>query len=299
MKNWLYQHWRAFGHAFVRLSHYPFGTLLSALVIGIALALPGSGFVLLENLAGLARGISSKPEISLFLAQEATPDLRQTLETGLHQIPEVATLRFISKEAAVQELAENGWGDVLQGLSTNPLPDAYVIGLNTDSPEIFESVRTQLQALPGVALVQVDAAWVRRLAALIGLGQTALAGLGLLLGIALVIITFNTIRLMILTQRPEIEVSRLLGATDALISRPFYWLGALQGFLGGLIAWGAVWGVVWGIRPPVQQLAQTYNAVFTINGPTPGMTFALIAAAIALGWLGSVISVKRNLAVTD
>ena len=204
----------------------------------------------------------------------------------------------MSKDAALKELSERGLGDVLQGLPDNPLPDAYVLSLKGDEPRHFEALKTQLMAQPGVEHVQLDSAWVARLSALIELGRTAVLGLGLLLAVALIIVTFNTIRLMILTQRPEIEVSRLLGATDALISRPFYWLGALQGFFGGLIALAAVWGVVHAIRPPVTRLAQTYDAIFSVSGQDTATSLALIIAAVALGWLGSIISVRRNLAVT-
>ncbi len=297
MQAWLYLHWRAFCHAWVRLMRQPFGTFLSALVIGIALALPGAGFVLLDNMSSLARGVAGKPEVSVFLKSDASPEQRQAIEESLRQNPRIASSRFVGKDLAREELIQNGWGDVLEGLSENPLPDAYVLGLHGDVPEHFTELASTLSALPGVERVQLDSVWVRRLAALIDLGRTITLGLGVLLAIALVIVTFNTIRLMILTQRPEIEVSRLLGATDALISRPFYWLGALQGFLGGLMALAAIWAVVFLVRSPVDQLARTYDAIFAVQGPSTGLTIILIAAAVFLGWLGSVISVKRNLAV--
>jgi cell division transport system permease protein len=119
-----------------------------------------------------------------------------------------------------------------------------------------------------------------------------------LLGFALVIVTFNTIRLQILTQRQEIEVSRLLGATDPFIRRPFYWFGGLQGALGGLVALGTVWLGVRVLAQPVARLAETYGAVFTLNGPDWRAAIAIVLFATFLGWLGAAISVRRHLAST-
>ena len=120
--------------------------------------------------------------------------------------------------------------------------------------------------------------------------------LALLLGIALVIVTFNTIRLQILTQRHEIDVSRLLGATDPFIRRPFYWFGGLQGLLGGGVALATVWFTVSALRAPVESLATTYGAVFVLSGPGAGASAAILGFAALLGWIGSAISVRRHLA---
>jgi cell division transport system permease protein len=153
-----------------------------------------------------------------------------------------------------------------------------------------------MQTWPRVAHVQLDSAWVQRLHALIGLGRSAVLMLAGLLGFALVIVTFNTIRLQILTQRQEIAVSRLLGATDPFIRRPFYWFGGLQGALGGLVALGTIWAGVTGLAQPVARLAETYGAIFLLSGPDWRVSVAIVVFAAFLGWLGAVISVRRHLA---
>ncbi len=296
MIQWLYLHARAFTQAFARLADQPLGTLLSALVVGIALSLPAGGYLLLDNVASLARGISGAPEISLFLDVSAEADDIAAIGQRLKAEPALASYRYVPRDEALRQLERSGLGDVLGGLGANPLPDAFVITLGSGEPALFERLSGEMAAWPKVAHVQLDSAWVQRLHALLGLGRSAVLMLAGLLGFALVIVTFNTIRLQILTQRPEIEVSRLLGATDRFIRRPFYWFGILQGVLGGLVALGTVWLGVQALAAPVATLAATYGAVFTLAGPGPKESAAIIAFAALLGWLGSAVSVRRHLA---
>ncbi|ENO89141.1 permease-like cell division protein FtsX [Thauera linaloolentis] len=296
MSNWFYLHARAIAHALRRLFGQPVGTLLSALVVGIALSLPGGGYLLLDNLASLARGVSGTPEISVFLDTQAQKADADALEARLKALPQLASYRFVARDEALKQLAASGLGDVLGGLGDNPLPDAFVLTPRGEDPELFERMAADIGTWPRVAHVQLDSAWVARLHALLELGRLAVLMLAGLLGFALVIVTFNTIRLQILTQRQEIEVSRLLGATDPFIRRPFYWFGGLQGALGGLVALGTVWAGVQALGQPVARLAETYGAVFVLGGPDWRASAAIVAFAAFLGWLGAVISVRRHLA---
>lgn len=296
MTHWLYLHWRAFAQALRRLAAQPLGTLLSALVVGIALSLPAGGYLFLDNLASLARGVSGTPEISLFLESDAGAADAAAIERRLEAEPELASYRFVPRDEALRELERSGLGDVAGALAANPLPDAFVLRPRSEDPATFDALSAKIQGWPKVAHVQLDSAWVKRLHALLGLGRSAVLLLAGLLGFALVIVTFNTIRLQILTQRHEIEVSRLLGATDPFIRRPFYWFGGLQGLLGGVVALGTVWAVVAGLGHPVADLAASYGAVFTLAGPGEAESAAIVAFAVFLGWLGAAISVRRHLA---
>ncbi len=296
MLNWLYLHGRAILHALRRLLAQPLGTMLSALVVGIALSLPAAGYVLLENIAILARGVSGTPEISLFMARGATADDLAEIEGRLTVEPEVASFRHVSPDEALRQLERAGLGDVVGSLPENPLPDAFVVTPRGDSPELYDQLHDVFAAWPQVEHVQLDSAWVQRLHALLGLGRSAVLLLTALLGFALVIVTFNTIRLQILTQRHEIDVSRLLGATDPFIRRPFYWFGSLQGALGGLVALATVWVTVTALSGPVASLSATYGAVFMLRGPELPESLGIVLFAGFLGWLGSAISVRRHLA---
>ncbi len=295
MRAWLYQHRKAVAHAIGRLLAQPLGTVLSALVVGIALALPAGGFVLVDNVASLARGVTGSPEISVYLSLDASADDVKRIETKLRESKDLTGFQFVSRDTALAQLAANGLSDVLDGLKDNPLPHAFIITPASDEPALFESLKARFSAWPKVEHVQLDAAWVQRLHALLELAEFGVSLLAVLLATALVIITFNTIRLQILTQRAEIEVTRLLGATDQFIRRPFYWLGCLQGLLGGLIAWGIVATGVSLLRAPVEELAKAYGAVFSLGGANAEQVAALLAVSVALGWLGTALSVRRHL----
>ena len=296
MINWFYLHLRALGHALRRLVAQPLGTLLSALVVGIALSLPGGGYLLLDNVGSLARGVSGAPEISLFLEMSAGTAEIAAIEQRLKGENELASYRFVPRDEGLRQLEAAGLGDVLGGLKANPLPDAFVLAPRREDPALFERMAERMRAWPKVAHVQLDSAWVERLHALLGLGRSAVLMLAGLLGFALVVVTFNTIRLQILTQRQEIAVSRLLGATDPFIRRPFYWFGGLQGALGGLVALGTMALGVEALAAPVARLAETYGAVFALSGPDLEASLAIVAFAAFLGWLGAAISVRRHLA---
>jgi len=296
MTNWLYLHVRAIVDALRRLLGQPLGTLLSALVVGIALSLPGGGYLLLDNVASLLRGVSGAPEISVFLETGAGAADVALIEKRLKAEPALASFRYVPRDEALRQLERGGLGDVLGGLTANPLPDAFIVSPRGEDPAVFERLAGAMKGWPRVAHVQLDSAWVERLHALLGLGRSAVLMLAGLLGFALVIVTFNTIRLQIMTQRQEIAVSRLLGATDPFIRRPFYWFGGLQGTLGGLVALGTVWLGVQGLAQPVARLAETYGAVFVLSGPDWRASVAIVAFAAFLGWLGAVISVRRHLA---
>ena len=296
MSNWFYLHLRALAHALRRLVAQPLGTLLSALVVGIALSLPGGGYLLLDNVGSLARGVSGTPEISLFLAMDAGAAEIAAIEQRLKGENELASYRFVPRDEGLRQLEAAGLGDVLGGLKANPLPDAFVLAPRREDPALFERMAERMRTWPKVAHVQLDSAWVERLHALLALGRSAVLMLAGLLGFALVVVTFNTIRLQILTQHQEIAVSRLLGATDPFIRRPFYWFGSLQGALGGLVALGTMALGVEALAAPVARLAETYGAVFALSGPDLEASLAIVAFAAFLGWLGAAISVRRHLA---
>lgn len=299
MRNWLYLHARAIGHALRRLLGQPVGTLLSALVVGIALSLPGGGYLLIDNLASLARSVSSTPEISVFLDPAAGKAEIDAFDARLQALPELAGHRFVPRDEALRQLESSGLGDIVAGLPGNPLPDAFVLRPRGEDPALFETLAGEIASWPHVAHVQVDSDWVKRLHALLELGRSAVLMLAGLLGFALVIVTFNTIRLQLLTERQEIAVSRLLGATDPFIRRPFYWFGGLQGALGGLVALGTIWLGVAALAKPASVLAKTYGMLFVLSGPKWPEALAIIAFAVFLGWVGAAISVRRHLAAGE
>ena len=234
MSTWVYQHRLALAQAFRRLFGSPLGTLLSVLATGIALALPTAGYLALSNLQQLTRHSAPAPQVSLFLGVETTRKAAIDIGQRLESHPAIQSHTFLPREQTLARMkGTEGLDEVIGALVQNPFPDAYTVVPVSTSPEAIEMLAEELRTWPDVEHVQLDSVWARRLAALLQLGRTGLALLAILLGTGLVAITFNTIRLQLLTQRAEIEVSRLLGATDAFIRRPYYYFGAIQGLGGG------------------------------------------------------------------
>jgi cell division transport system permease protein len=284
---WLRQHRQALASALRRLS------LLNALVIGVALALPAGGYALLEGLRGVAGRVALDAQIAVFLRPEARRPEAEALGKALRAERRIENVRFVPREDALRELsAVQGMPEVIAALGTNPLPDAFVVTAREGS---LEALAADLGNLPGVAHVQADAVWARRLAALANVGRLALWLLSALLGTGLVAVTFNTIRLQILTQREEIEVSKLIGATDGFIRRPFYYLGLLQGLAGGALALAIVGAGFLILNREVRTLAESYGSGFRFALLPAQDAMAIVLFAGVLGWLGAHLAVARHL----
>jgi len=262
---------------------------LNALVIGIALALPAGGYALLESLRPAGVRLALEPRISLFLEPQVRRADAEALGKRLRADPRIAGVRFVPREEALKEMsAVQGMSEVIGALGRNPLPDAFVVTTR-------ENIADELAKLPGVAHVQADAVWARRLAAAAAIVELGLALLAALLGAGLVAVTFNTIRLQILTQRAEIEVSKLIGATDAFIRRPFYYLGLLQGLAGGGVALILVVAALALLNREVRVLADSYGSSFRFDFLSMGEAAAVLLFAALLGWTGAQLSVGRHL----
>lgn len=300
MSRWLSQHRLALLSALGKLAAQRAASFLNVLVIGIALSLPTGGYVVLESLRSIAQRFSLEPQMSIFLDAGATPADRAALETRLKSEQRVGSLRFVSRDEALDQLrGTEGIAEVIAALNQNPLPDAFIIKLRQAPAEQFDDLAEVLRKQPGVAQVQADSAWARRLAALLGVGRLSMALLATLLAMGLVAVTFNTIRLQVLTQREEIDVARLLGATDGFIRRPFYYLGALQGLAGGVFGLCILAGSLTLLNRGVRTLAQSYGSTFQLAFLTPADALAVALFASLLGWLGAYLSVSIYLRGID
>jgi cell division transport system permease protein len=296
MRTWLAQHRQALGLALRRLAANRLDSLFAALAMGVALALPAGGQMLLASTLQVARNVSATPQLSVFMALDAEAKAVADTESKLRGHPGVAELRRVSREETLARMKKNaGLREVIDVLPRNPFPEAFVVTPRDESPAAMEQLRSQFAKLPKVEHVQLDSAWVSRLDALLRVGRLGVWLLAALFGIGLVAITFNTIRLQVLTQRAEIDVSRLLGATDAFIRRPFYYHGTLQGIGGGLVAWGIVTLAALLLQAPIAELARLYSLNFALELPPLVEGLKLLTVAAVLGWLGSALSLGRHL----
>ena len=296
MKGWITQQTRALGACAIKLAHAPLATLFNVAVLGIALALPAILYVALVNLQQGARSVTPDPQITVFMDVSASRAEVRDTEARLRKHAAVQSLRYISREQALAEADRlSGLGSIADTLGQNPLPDAFVVNGRDSSPAALARLRDELARWPKVAFVQLDAEWAQRLAAVIRLARVALLVLGVLLAFALVAVTFNTIRLQILTQREEIEVASLIGATARYIRRPFLYYGALLGLLGGAAALGFLWATTDVLNRALGELASHYGTTWSLRPLAFRDALALLGFAAALGWLGAWLSVSRHL----
>lgn len=295
MNRFLTQHLAALHDALRRLVAAPLNTILSLVVIGTALALPSAGWVTLDNLRGLTGSASGVQQISLFLTLDASKKDIGDIESRLRET-KAGSWRFVPREEALKRLqASEGMAEIIASLPKNPLPDAFVVEPIDTRPEALEALAQTFNQWPKVAHVQLDSAWVRRFDAFLRIGKLSLTLLATLFAGALMAVTFNTIRLQILAQAAEIEVAKLIGATDAFIRRPFYYFGALQGVLGGLFAALLVSIGAALLAAPLGELIALYGGTFTLRGLSLPNIAVLAGFGGGLGWLGATLSVAIHL----
>lgn len=296
MKSWLLHHLYVMQFTLRRLRTSPVASLLNILVIGVALSLPTGGYLLLQNVQSLSDKLVGTPQISIFLSMNVSRDEISRYTTQLEQHKDIARVEFVSREQALQQLQQStGLADVTGGLTQNPLPDAFIVYPSSKDPHTLELLRDDLKSWPKFEHVQLDSAWARKLEALLKFGRLAVLILAVLLSFALVAITFNTIRLQILTQREEIEVSKLIGASNSFIRRPFLYFGLLQGLLGGTTAWLIITVSLSLLNVSLTDLTKLYASSFSLHQLSIADSITLLGFSAYLGWLGALMSVSQHL----
>ncbi len=296
MNAWFNQQIASMREVLTRLRSQPLAALLNAVVIGIALSLPTVLFVILDNIQGATRQISREPQVSLFMSVNAMPEEVAKIQLDLKRLPDIGEYRYIPRDKALDELkAGSSLTDVLSQLDHNPLPDAFVATAKDSNPKTLERIRQTVSAWPKVEHVQVDSEWARKLYAVLRVGRALVAVLAILLGAAVVAVTFNTIRLQILTRREEIEVTRLIGATHGYIRRPFLYAGTVQGLVGAAVAYLLVFLIALWLNHHLSDLSALYGGQFQLKGLTGLGAIGVLGLSGLLGWLGAWLSVSRHL----
>jgi cell division transport system permease protein len=276
----------------------PLATLMTAAVIGIALALPAGLHVLLQNVQQLSIGWEGSTQMSLFLKQSVAEKRIQSLADELRDWGDVAEIRYISRERALAEFRVlSGFGEALDALDENPLPAVLVLRPTAEAAQPARMARLleRVRKLEPVDLAKLDMEWVRRLAGIIEVGQRGVLLLAGLLALAILLVVGNTIRLTILSRRQEIVVSKLIGATNAFIRRPFLYTGFWYGLMGALLAGLLVIGFLGLLGDPVSRLSYLYNSQFALVGLDLETTVSLLGSGILLGLTGSWLAVGRHL----
>jgi len=293
---WLRHHLQSATAALRRLGRAPLALALNVAPVGIALALPLGGYLVLENLGALAERAGAEPQLSVFLAKDAGTAEIDQVAAAIRRAPGIRSVRFVPRDEALRALQQSeGIGDVVASLKTNPLPDAFVVDLVPGATDAAERLAGELRGMSKVQRVQYDAAWARRVAGMLRLGRLAVGLLGAMLAVGLVGVTFNAVRLQILTRRDEIEVAGLVGATVATIRRPFLYQGAVLGLLGGLVAAALIVGMAALLDPEVANLARAYGSDFRLRLLPARDWLAVLGFSAVIGWAGAYASVSRYL----
>ncbi len=293
---WLTQHGFVFFHTLKRLIASPVTSLLSISVMGIALSLPTGVYVLMQNLQNLSGQAIHAPQMSLFLRTDMQSADVQQVEQRLERDVRILGHQFVSKETALQQLQQrSGFANVATSLERNPLPDAFILHLQNEGAESMRQLQAELQGWPEIEYVQFDSVWIERLDALLKLGRFSVLLLATILSIAIIAIMFNTIRLQILTKRDEIEISKLIGATDSFIRRPFLYFGAIQGLAGGATAWMIIAYALSAVNLELVELSNLYGIQLQMQFLILEDGISLLIFSTLLGWLGARLSVANHL----
>jgi cell division transport system permease protein len=290
LDGWLERHAQVCVGTLGRLYARPLATLLIWTVIGVALALPALLQVTVRNLEAAGPGQGRAYAIDVFLKPALGVSQARQVAERLGERDDVARVELITAEQGLAEFRlRSGFGEALDALTDNPLPATLIISPSPSSttPAALAHLRDALQALPEVDQVVADMQWAERLQALLATARRISDGAGLLLALAVLLVVGQVVRGDIETRRAEIEVSKLLGASDGFVRRPFLYTGFWYGLGGGVLALLLVLGAVAWVSPTVVRLATLYGSAFRLLGLPPSGYLSLVASGAVLGWLGS------------
>lgn len=299
MKAWFIHHLHSLKTALAQFQAAPLATLFTVLVIGVAVALPLVLYVLLGNLERAAGGVKPQTEMTLFLKPAATESEARALLKTLQADAGIGAARLVTREEALRALESAGLADIVAGLPRNPLPNSLVIHPRAEGSAAVAALAERLRTLPLADRLLMDATWNTRLEALMRLGEQLVFLLAAMLGLALAAITGNTIRLQIYAQRDEIEVARLIGATERFIRRPYLYFGSVQGLAGGIAGWGLVMLCLGLLQSSVSGVAAAYGGAFELSGLSLAELLWALLLCAGLGWLGAYFAVGQTLRRVD
>lgn len=273
-------------------------TLIICLVIAVALCLPSLFYLGVDNLAKLGSHMQSETEISVFLKQDVSAENIEHMKNYLAQHPDVQQFHFVTKAEAWQQMqlksANNpDISNAIAQLGSNPLPDAFFIQATSSEPSQLEMLRNSLQQMDGVEQAMLNAEWAKRLATILNLGRQFVLFVGFLLAVVLLVVIGNTIRMQMLTQKTEIEVSYLIGATHSFIKTPFLYAGAFYGLFGGILSVLIIIVMMVSFNESISEISQLYGSDFKLNLFNSPLYLAIVGIAVATGWIGAFVAVSR------
>lgn len=293
---WQAHHSTTAAESLQRLLQSPLQSLLTWLVVAVALALPAALYLAFNNIQSLGYSWQESGQISVFLERDLAPGQIDGLVEELRAQPQVVQVSHVPPQAALEEFKTySGLGRVIDDLEQNPLPDLLLVQPGLSEAEPLEALMDWLEGQSGVAEVRLDMAWVKRLQELMRLAQRAVVALAALLALGVLLVVGNTIRLAIENRRDEILVVKLVGGTDAFVRRPFLYTGLWYGIGGGLLALLLLSLGLWWLSAPVAQLTDLYQSDFRLRGLGWVESLQLVLLSGLLGLAGAWLAVARHL----
>jgi cell division transport system permease protein len=294
---WLTRHASTSVGALGRLSRQPFASLMIVLVIAVTLALPAAINVVVKNAQSISRGWDNALDFSVYLKLDISASEAEGLARLIRQRADVESVALVTADEALADFKlASGFGEALDQLGYNPLPHALVVRPGPgNTGASLTLLQEEIGNLPETDLVQLDTEWVQRFHAILDIVRKAIAIGAALLGIAIVVIVGNTIRLDIENRREEIEVTKLIGASNAFVRRPFLWTGFWYGLLGGASALLLVQYGLYLLKEPVTRLAGLYQGNISVATLDAGESLSIVAAAVFLGLFASWVTAARHM----
>ncbi len=302
MNSYMAHHQLVAADSLMRLLKSLVPSLMTWLVIGIALALPTGLFVALGNMESVSRGWDGAAQISLFVNKVISEQDSRQLAKKLRLRDDIAEVEYISRSQALEEFQSlSGYGDVLDHLDQNPLPAVIVVRPveQQTAAAATEQLYQELKALPQIEQAIIDLEWVQRLYSMMELGRRMTLALATLLALGVLLIIGNTIRLSIESRRDEIVIVKLVGATNAFVRRPFLYTGLWYGLGGGIVSWLIISLSLQWLSGPVAELAGLYQSQFVLQGLGVGQTLLLWLSSGLLGLGGAWLAVSRHLGAIE
>ena len=281
-----------------RLARQPLATLLTILVIAIALALPAALYIVVANMRVVTDGLDDTVQLSAYLSMSTTDSQAKKVSTAIASKPGVSGTELVSPDEGLAEFRKlSGIGDALKALPENPLP--WLVKVRPAPPKdtaaAVESLAGEIRKMDGVDLVEADTAWVRRLHAIEDAMQQLVLLIAAVLAAGVLAVVGNTIRLEINGRRAEIEVTKLVGGSNSFVRRPFLYSGLWQGLAGGLLAVGLIVGGLYALEPFIARLAAAYGSAFTLQGLSIREWPVVVGGGAVLGFLGAWLAAGYHL----
>jgi len=295
---WIKSHARGFIFAFGELIRTPLASLVTIIVIGIAMSLPAGFYTLLKNFQSISQHWNGNPTISLYLKPRLVQSEIQLLRDTLKKRVDIDHLQYISPDEGIKQFEKyTQFNDVLSILGTNPLPPVIVVTptMQYRAPQALSVMVQSFQQMSQVGKAQLDMVWVKRLYQFVILGHRLMQVLAILFGLGVILITGNTIRLALQKHKEEISILRLVGATPSFIRRPLLYRGILYGFLGGIVAWILISLILAWLEPPIQALVASYGGTFVLKSLSFTSGIKIIVLSSILSFVGAWVAVRPHL----